>query len=585
MSDTVTSTEAVAAPEYPMERSGRCPFAPPPEVMELAAAAPLSRVRIWDGSRPWLITGYEEARALFADSRVSVDDRKPGFPHWNEHMLATVDKRPRSVFTADAEEHTFYRRMLSKPFTFKRVEALRPAIQKITDGAIDKILAGPKPAELVTALALPVPTEVICEMLGVPYEDHGFPGSTPTSGWPVMPSRGQHEGRDELGQVPVQPRRDKDGESSRGCGVGYRGRVTAGRSGVKEAAQLASGLLIAGHETTANMIGIGVLALLENPEQLAFLRDTDDPKAVANAVEELLRYLSIIQNGQRRVATEDIEIGGQTIKAGEGIIIDLSPANWDAAAFPDPERLDLRRPDADKNLAFGYGRHQCVGQQLARAELQIVFATLLRRIPTLALAAPLEVIPFRTTNSPTASTNYPSRGETRFNPSPIGVSTMSAPTLYPPGGLGAPKDRHTHADDDNGLPAGTGSSPPTTTSRCRKTSSTRSSPELKEKAPRIWYEDGAYMVGRARARPSCRSTSAGCSCSTTTWPARLPPTSRPASPNCTTTVSTGNWPSPTPFWRCSTTRIWNCASGCSASTTSISPRCRSAATVTSTASG
>ena len=106
MSDTVTSTEAVAAPEYPMERSGRCPFAPPPEVMELAAAVSLSRVRIWDGSRPWLITGYEEARALFADSRVSVDDRKPGFPHWNEHMLATVDKRPRSVFTADAEEHT-----------------------------------------------------------------------------------------------------------------------------------------------------------------------------------------------------------------------------------------------------------------------------------------------------------------------------------------------------------------------------------------------------------------------------------------------------------------------------------------------
>ena len=114
-----------------MERSGRCPFAPPPEVMELAAAAPMSRVRIWNGETPWLITGYEEARALFADSRVSVDDRKSGFPHWNEHMLATVDKRPRSVFTADAEEHTFYRRMLSKPFTFKRVEGLRPAIQRV----------------------------------------------------------------------------------------------------------------------------------------------------------------------------------------------------------------------------------------------------------------------------------------------------------------------------------------------------------------------------------------------------------------------------------------------------------------------
>ncbi|MCB0938094.1 MAG: cytochrome P450 [Mycobacterium sp.] len=396
MSDTVTSTEAVAAPEYPMERSGRCPFAPPPEVMELAAAAPLSRVRIWDGSRPWLITGYGEARALFADSRVSVDDRKPGFPHWNEHMLATVDKRPRSVFTADAEEHTFYRRMLSKPFTFKRVEALRPAIQKITDDAIDKILAGPKPAELVTALALPVPTEVICEMLGVPYEDHGFFQEHANVGLaryakPEDSMKGAMSLAKYLSNL-VETKMENPAEDAVSD---IAERVTAGEISVKEAAQLASGLLIAGHETTANMIGIGVLALLENPEQLAFLRDTDDPKAVANAVEELLRYLSIIQNGQRRVATEDIEIGGQTIKAGEGIIIDLSPANWDAAAFPDPELLDLQRPDADKNLAFGYGRHQCVGQQLARAELQIVFATLLRRIPTLALAAPLEEIPFK----------------------------------------------------------------------------------------------------------------------------------------------------------------------------------------------
>ena len=396
MSDTVTSTEAVAAPEYPMERSGRCPFAPPPEVMELAAAAPLSRVRIWDGSRPWLITGYGEARALFADSRVSVDDRKPGFPHWNEHMLATVDKRPRSVFTADAEEHTFYRRMLSKPFTFKRVEALRPAIQKITDDAIGKILAGPKPAELVTALALPVPTEVICEMLGVPYEDHGFFQEHANVGLArYAKPEDSMKGAMSLARYLSNLVETKMENPAEDAVSDIAERVTAGEISVKEAAQLASGLLIAGHETTANMIGIGVLALLENPEQLAFLRDTDDPKAVANAVEELLRYLSIIQNGQRRVATEDIEIGGQTIKAGEGIIIDLSPANWDAAAFPDPERLDLRRPDADKNLAFGYGRHQCVGQQLARAELQIVFATLLRRIPTLALAAPLEEIPFK----------------------------------------------------------------------------------------------------------------------------------------------------------------------------------------------
>ena len=189
--------------------------------MELAAVAPLSRVRIWDGSTPWLITGYEEARALFADSRVSVDDRIPGFPHWNEAMLAMVDKRPRSVFTADAEEHTFYRRMLSKPFTFKRVEGLRPAIQKITDDHIDAILAGPKPAELVSALALPVPSLVICEMLGVPYEDHGFFQEHANVGLArYATAEDNMKGVMSLGKYLQNLVQAEDGESCRGCGVG-----------------------------------------------------------------------------------------------------------------------------------------------------------------------------------------------------------------------------------------------------------------------------------------------------------------------------------------------------------------------------
>jgi cytochrome P450 len=398
MSDTLTSdpTEAAAAPDYPMERTGRCPFAPPEQVMELAATAPLSRVRIWDGSTPWLITGYEEARTLFADPRVSVDDRRSGFPHWNEHMLSLVTKRPRSVFTADAEEHTFYRRMLSKPFTFKRVEGLRPAIQKITDDAIDKILAGPQPAELVTALALPVPTEVICEMLGVPYEDHGFFQEHANAGLArYAKPEDTMKGATSLGRYLGNLVETKMENPAEDAVSDIAERVKAGEISVKEAAQLASGLLIAGHETTANMIGIGVLALLENPEQAAIVRDTDDPKVVANAVEELLRYLSIIQNGQRRVAIEDIEIGGVTIRGGEGIIIDLSPADWDVKEFPSPDQLQVQRENAREHLAFGYGRHQCVGQQLARAELQIVFSTLLRRIPTLKLAKPLDEIPFK----------------------------------------------------------------------------------------------------------------------------------------------------------------------------------------------
>ncbi|AMO62595.1 cytochrome P450 [Mycolicibacterium phlei] len=396
MSETLTSTDVSAQiPEYPMERDPRCPFAPPPQMLRMNEVKPLSRVRIWDGSTPWLVTGHAVARELFADSRVSVDDRKEGFPHWNEHMLATVHKRPRSVFTSDAEEHTRFRRMLSKPFTFKRVEGLRPAIQQVTDECIDEILAGPQPADIVTKLALPVPTRVISEMLGVPYEDHEFFQHHANVGLArYATAEDGQKGAMSLAGYLIDLIKKKMENPAEDAVSDLAERVNAGEISIKEAAQLGTGLLIAGHETTANMIGIGVLALLENPGQAAALRDTDDPKFIANAVEELMRYLSIIQNGQRRIAVEDIEIAGETIRAGEGIILDLAPANWDARVYPEPDKLDLSR-DASGQLGFGYGRHQCVGQQLARAELQIVFHTLLRRIPTLRLAVPIEEIPFK----------------------------------------------------------------------------------------------------------------------------------------------------------------------------------------------
>lgn len=398
MSETLTSNAAdVTAdiPDYPMERDARCPFAPPPQMLELGRTRTLSRVRIWDCSTPWLITGYQTARTLFADSRVSVDDRLPGFPHWNELMLSTVERRPRSVFTSDAEEHTRFRRMLSKPFTFKRVEGLRPVIQKITDDHIDAMLAGPQPADIVTALALPVPSLVISELLGVPYEDHElFQRNAAVALGRYATAEDVFKGAAGNAKYLANLVRAKMENPAEDAISDLGERVKAGELDVREAAQLGSGLLSAGHETSANMIGLGVVALLEHPEQLAILRDADDPTVIATAVEELMRYLSIIQNGQRRIAIEDIEIDGEVIRAGEGIIIDLAPANWDAKAFPEPDRLDLTRDD-DAQLGFGYGRHQCVGQQLARAELQIVFTTLLRRVPTLRLAVPIEEVPFK----------------------------------------------------------------------------------------------------------------------------------------------------------------------------------------------
>jgi cytochrome P450 len=399
MSETSTGTTTGAnatVPEYPMARPAGCPFAPPPDFLALGAAKPLNRVRIWDGSTPWLVTGYEEARQLYSDSRVSVDDRRPGFPHWHAAMAATVNTRPPSVFTRDAEEHTKYRRMLSKPFTFKRVESLRPAIQQITDEHIDAMLAGPQPADIVTALALPVPSLVISELLGVPYEDHETFQHNSSVGLDryanmedvVASMHGVTEYLAKLIDAKLEnPAEDALSDLAE--------RVRAGEIDRLEAAQLGTGLLSAGHETTANMIGLGTVALLEHPQQLAVIRDADDPKVVANAVEELLRYLSIIHNGQRRVAIEDIDVGGEVIRAGEGIVLDLVGANWDSNAFAEPDLLYLHRSNAGQNVAFGYGRHQCVGQQLARAELQIVFTTLFRRIPTLRLATTVDQIPFK----------------------------------------------------------------------------------------------------------------------------------------------------------------------------------------------
>jgi cytochrome P450 len=398
MSDTLTGRADEATgdiPDYPMARAGRCPLAPAPVALELNTAAQLSRVRIWDGSTPWLITGYDATRSLFADARASVDDRKPGYPHWNEGMLATVDKRPRSVFTADAEEHTRFRRMLSKPFTFKRVEGLRPAVQKITDDHIDAILAGPQPADLVETLSLPVPSLVISQLLGVPYSDAEFFQEQASRGMGRYATAEESvEGATALARYIAKLVRVRMESPTEDLVGDLAERVNADELSVREAAQLATGVLIAGHETTANMISLAIVALLEHPDQLALLRDTDDPKEIATAVEELMRYLSIIQTGQRRVAVEDIDIGGEVIRAGEGIILDVPPANWDARRFPNPDELDLRRED-NPHVGFGYGRHQCVGQQLARMELQIVLHTLLRRIPTLRLAEPVEQLPFK----------------------------------------------------------------------------------------------------------------------------------------------------------------------------------------------
>ena len=381
-------------PEFPMPRAARCPFDPPPRLRELQAEAPLTRVRLWDGSTPWLVTRYAEQRALLADPRISSDGHRPHFPH---HGAGQKERRERaaSFIGMDDPEHARQRRMVTAAFAVKRVEALRPAIQRIVDNLIDDLLAGPTPVDLVTAFALPVPSLVICELLGVPYADHDFfqANSQILINMESAPDEARaaqqrlHEYLDAL----VGERLAAPGDDLLSA---LAGRVHAGELSRRDAALIGSLLLVAGHETTANMIALGTLALLQHPDQLAALRATSDPQLIAGAVEELLRYLSIVHSGRRRVALEDIELDGQTIRAGEGVILATDAGNRDASAFAEPDRLDVRR-DARHHVAFGFGVHQCLGQPLARVELQVVYGTLYRRIPTLRLAVDLDQIAFK----------------------------------------------------------------------------------------------------------------------------------------------------------------------------------------------
>ena len=382
-------------PGFPMPRAQECPFGPPPAVRELQARAPIAKVRLADGTRAWLVTRFGEHRALLRDPRISSDAGRPGFPHFGVAFRERPPAR-RSFIGMDDPEHARLRRMATGAFTIKRVEALRPEIQRIVDAQIDRMLARPRPADLVQAFALPVPSRVICRLLGVPYADHEFFEERTRSllnlgSEPEAARRADRELLDYLDRLVAVKLVDPGDDLLSELAIE---RVKTGEITRRDAAVTGVLLLIAGHETTANMIALGTLALLEHPDQLAVLREADDPKLVASATEELLRYLTIVHSGLRRVALADIEIGEQTIRAGDGVILAIDAGNRDERAFADPRKLDVHR-DAHRHVAFGFGVHRCLGRPLARVELQAAYGTLFRRLPGLRLAAPLEQLKFK----------------------------------------------------------------------------------------------------------------------------------------------------------------------------------------------
>jgi cytochrome P450 len=374
-------------------------FTPPPALTAMAERAPITRSVLPGGDPFWLVTGYEEARVLLADPRFSADrftyhPRFKELPEQLREQLRNDKARAGSFINMDPPDHTRYRKLLTGQFTLRRMRQLTAWIEEIVTARIDAMLAAGNSADLVAEFAIPVPTLVMCELLGVRYSDREeFQRSTASllrMDLPVKEALANVEAQREFMQRLVADKREDPQDDMISGLIHHAGADPALTD--DELVNIAGLLLVAGHETTANMLGLGTFALLRHPEQLAALRA--DPSRMPDAVEELLRYLSIVHTGIFRFAKEDVELAGEHLPAGSTVVVSLVAANRDRQHWPDPELLDVRRTRLP-HLAFGHGVHQCLGQQLARVEMTVAYGELLRRLPNLRLAVPPEEIPLR----------------------------------------------------------------------------------------------------------------------------------------------------------------------------------------------
>jgi cytochrome P450 len=368
---------------------------PYPLFRQLREHDPVHRSELMEA---WVLTRYDDVVAVLRDPRFSADRRRARTRFIQQAM--EMEERAGPLFNAstmlssDPPEHTRLRGLVSKAFTPRRIEALRPRIQQIVDELLDPITDGGR-MDVIEDLAYPLPVIVIAEMLGVPPEHRGdfkrwSDDIVATLGGPMTPPDVIERARVSTGElaayfldvIAARRKEPRDDLISALIAAEERGDV------LSEQEMLATLILLlaAGNETTTNLIGNGMLALLRNPDQLEKLRgNVDDPRLVESAVEEFLRYDGPVQ-ATGRVALEPVEIAdGAVVEEGQIAFCLLAAADRDPAAFADPERLDIARQD-NKHVAFGYGIHFCLGAPLARAEGQAAFASLLRRIPRPRLA-------------------------------------------------------------------------------------------------------------------------------------------------------------------------------------------------------
>ena len=370
------------APVWPFERPA--PLVPPAEYAELRQCCPFAKVTLYNGEQAWVATTSDAVREVLASSDFSVTPRTPGvYPApsraFHDYALAKM-----SFDKVDPPLHDVERRMLQKDFMLRRVQTYEPFLDRLTGELLDEMAAGPQPVDLVRQLGQVIPARVTCEILGVPHSDADYLREQMA----IFVS--QHSTSDEitaaLGNLYDYFRKViKQKEANPADDLASRivqEQILPGHLDYERGAAMLNVLLMGGFDTTSSMIGLGAIVLLENPEQVAKLRA--EPSLWPNAVEELLRYLTIAHLTGARIATADLTIGEQHLKTGEGVFAALAAANRDPAAFENPDMLDVTR-SASRHVAFGFGVHQCIGQALARLELRIVMQRLFERFPDMSL--------------------------------------------------------------------------------------------------------------------------------------------------------------------------------------------------------
>jgi cytochrome P450 len=393
----VTSAEETRTAEeiytWPFERDARCPLDPPPALAEIRERCPVAHVRMYDDSDATLLTRHADIRAVLGADGVSADTNRPGFPHASE--TARSIRMGQQVFARmDAPVHTEHRRMVSKAFLMPRVRALRPRLETMVDEMLDQLQTVPQPADLVAEFANRVPSRVIVELLALPLSDSGFFQNRlevwhSLSSTPAESSQAKRELTDYLADA-IALRRENPGDDLMSELIVEQ--LDPGNLSLEQLLQILHVLLVGGYETTANMIALGTILLLSHPRQLAELKA--DPSLWPNAVEELLRYLSVAHQATYRLALADVAIPSGVVKEGTPIIAPVMAANRDPEVFENPGSLDIHR-DSRAHLAFGFGVHQCLGQSLARVELQVVFPRLFERFPGLRLATSADDVPYK----------------------------------------------------------------------------------------------------------------------------------------------------------------------------------------------